>query len=584
MSENDEMSGLIGRTIGQFEIVEEIGRGGMATVYKARQPSVGRMVAIKILPTQFAHDPKFVQRFEREARAIASLEHPHILPLYDFGAQGGLTYMAMRYVSGGDLSNLMGQNLSSEQIAQIVGDIAKALDYAHKNGVIHRDIKPSNILIDDNGEVLLTDFGIAKTEDSQLTGTGMVLGTPDYMAPEQIEGIADSRSDIYALGVVLYELLTGEPPYQAETPLATALKHMNEEIPSPRSINPSVGEPMERVVIKAMAKDPNNRYQSGEEMAAALKNALKQISSSAPTLDRTLSPTKIQPKAESTPILEPSASRSNLRLIIGGGLAILIIVAIGAAILSSGGSGTSDEATAVSSNPAETPSAKAEIIPIESESTPTPQEPTPTPSPEAPRSALDGLLDGEILLQETFNSNKREWTNIEYSDSDGFYSAKIVNERYRLNREAKASLFNWEQPASSGEFDNFIVTIEASPADNSDPFRYGLTFRGLREVGFYTFEVSNAGQFMVRANTTNAGWDTLIDSTPSSAIRNEGTNQLAVQADDSILTFFINGEQVATIEDARFESGNIGVLLDVEAGQKASVDYDDLLVRELSNN
>ena len=156
------MSDLIGKCIGQYEIVEKIGVGGMATVFKAYQASINRHVAIKILPTQFAHDPNFVERFTREAKAIAALEHPHILPVYDFGTDEDLTYMVMRYVEGGTLGDLMGQPTTNERIVQIAGNVARALDYAHSQGVVHRDIKPSNVLIDQHGEVLLTDFGIAK--------------------------------------------------------------------------------------------------------------------------------------------------------------------------------------------------------------------------------------------------------------------------------------------------------------------------------------------------------------------------------------------------------------------------------------
>ena len=280
---------LIGKNIGQYQIQEQIGQGGMATVYRAYQPSINRQVAIKILPSQYAQDPNFVKRFEQEARAIAALEHPHILPVYDFGTQEGLTYMVMRYIKSGTLSNLMGQPLSNERIVRLVGDMARALDYAHKQGVVHRDIKPTNILIDRNGEALLTDFGIAKLMESsgatQLTGAGSVLGTPAYMSPEQAKGAnVDGRSDVYSLGVVLYELLTGQQPYQAETPVAVVLKHVSEPLTPPRTINANVAEPLEQVVLKAMAKEPDQRYHTAGEMEQALQQALKEIESGVRTV------------------------------------------------------------------------------------------------------------------------------------------------------------------------------------------------------------------------------------------------------------------------------------------------------------
>ena len=274
---------LIGKTLGQYEIVDEIGIGGMASVYRAFQASINRHVAIKVLPTQFARDPNFVKRFQNEAQAIAGLEHLHILPLYDFGAQDGYTYMVMRYVTGGTLEDLMlGERMPIERAVQIVADIARALDYAHQQGVVHRDIKPSNILIDEQGEPLLTDFGIAKmlegTDATRLTGTGTVLGTPDYMAPEQAEDVEiDGRADIYSLGVVLYELLTGQPPYQAKTPLAVVMMHVRDPLPLPRTIEPNIPEILEQIVVKAMAKDPNDRYQTIGEMEQDLRLALRVV-------------------------------------------------------------------------------------------------------------------------------------------------------------------------------------------------------------------------------------------------------------------------------------------------------------------
>jgi serine/threonine protein kinase/N-acetylneuraminic acid mutarotase len=268
-------SNLIGRTIGQYRVVEQLGMGGMATVYKAYHPAMERYVALKIPPEYLTRDPNFRARFIREARTLARLEHPHILPVYDFGEEDGLPYMVMRYVDGGTLRELMAKGpLPLDQALRLVREVAEALGYAHRQGVTHRDVKPANVLLDRNGAALLTDFGIAKIldENTELTGAGVALGTPQYMAPEQVQGKpVDARTDIYSLGVVLYEVTTGRRPFAAETPLALAMMHVSESLPLPRQVNPAVPDAVERIILRAMAKDPADRFQTAEELATALQ-------------------------------------------------------------------------------------------------------------------------------------------------------------------------------------------------------------------------------------------------------------------------------------------------------------------------
>lgn len=240
------MENLTGRQLGPYRVVAPLGEGGMAAVYKAYQAGMDRYVALKILPRELAKDAGFVARFSREARLITKLEHPNILPVYDFGDAEGFTYLAMRFVQGGTLADLMERGaLQVSHICNIVSQVGTALDYAHSSGIFHRDVKPSNILIDPAGNCLLTDFGIAKMVESsiQLTQTGGILGTPAYMSPEQGLGRPlDGRSDIYALGVVLYELVTGRLPFQAETPVAVVLKHIQDPLPPPRLYNATLPE------------------------------------------------------------------------------------------------------------------------------------------------------------------------------------------------------------------------------------------------------------------------------------------------------------------------------------------------------
>lgn len=275
------MEDLTGKQLSSYQIVAPLGEGGMAAVYKAYQPGMDRYVALKILPRHFARDPQFVARFEQEAKVLAKLQHPHILPVFDYGEADGYTYIVMPFLQSGDLTDLLkGQPLSLAQTGRIISQIGDALDYAHSQGLIHRDVKPSNVLLDERGNCLLTDFGIAKIVESSsnLTATGGILGTPAYMSPEQ--GLAqklDGRSDIYSLGIMLYELATGRVPYQAETPMAVVIKHMNDPLPPPRQVNSALPEAVERVILKALAKQPENRYATAGEMVRALQAAVVKV-------------------------------------------------------------------------------------------------------------------------------------------------------------------------------------------------------------------------------------------------------------------------------------------------------------------
>ncbi len=272
------MEDLTGKTLGQYQITGALGEGGMAAVYKAYQPGMDRYVALKVLPRHFASDPQFVKRFEQEAKIIAKLQHPHILPVHDYGQQDSYTYIVMPYVESGTLNDLLrGKPLPLDQIRSIMTHVGDALDYAHSQGVVHRDVKPSNILVDERGNCMLTDFGIGKilTGTTQLTRTGDVIGTPAYMSPEQGLGKdLDGRSDIYALGVILYEMVTGRQPYKAETPMAIIIKHINDPLPPPRKVNPTIPESIQRVVLKALAKDREDRFATAGEMVTAFEAAL----------------------------------------------------------------------------------------------------------------------------------------------------------------------------------------------------------------------------------------------------------------------------------------------------------------------
>lgn len=274
---------LIGQKIGRYQIVAHLGKGGMAEVYKGYQESLDRFVAIKLMHTFLITETDFLKRFQREARAMASLSHPNIVRIFDFDTYGdNAYYLVMEYINGGSLNeyleelNAQGEKLPLKKAVQICTEIADALAYAHRRKMIHRDIKPANVMLDnDSGKALLTDFGIVKLAGNQslaYTATGAMIGTPAYMSPEQALGQpGDERLDIYSLGVMIFQMVTGQLPFDADTPLAVVMKHVNELPPLPMSFNPDVPLALQEVILKALAKDPADRFQSAKALANRLR-------------------------------------------------------------------------------------------------------------------------------------------------------------------------------------------------------------------------------------------------------------------------------------------------------------------------
>jgi len=308
---------LEGQTLGKYRVLEPLGRGGMARVYRAYHPQLDRYVAIKVLRSELIEDEELADetwraRFQREAQSVAALRHPNIVQVFDFDVQDDIYYMVMELLEGDTLKTRLsdyrvrGESMPWGEAVRIMLDVLDGLAYAHSERMIHRDIKPANILLTRRGQAVLGDFGIAHiVGGTRYTMSGALMGTLQYMAPEQgMQGLSDARSDLYSLGIVFYEMLTQRTPFDADTPLAILMKHVNDPLPLPRRINPEIPEPLERVVLKALAKRPEDRYQSAVEMAQALRAAAEEAGIELPTrISLPLSFTTTEAPAESVAVI-----------------------------------------------------------------------------------------------------------------------------------------------------------------------------------------------------------------------------------------------------------------------------------------
>jgi serine/threonine-protein kinase len=342
----------------RYELGDEIGHGGMADVYLAHDRLLDRRVAVKVLLPQFASDATNVERFRREAQAAAGLNHPHIVSVYDWGEEDDTSFIVMEYVPGQTLREIMQSygRLAPLDAAHIAADIADALSFAHAHGVVHRDVKPGNVLVTPQGQVKVTDFGIARAETSEpLTKTGAVLGTATYFSPEQAQGFPlDGRSDVYALGVVLYEMLTGDAPFTANTPVSVAYKHVRETPTPPSALVPDLPPAIDRIVLTAMAKDVDDRYPSAQDFRAdllrfergrPLAGAPAPVSNTAPTAVHVAAPMVATPAAAAAPPAPRPAKRSKMGPAIVIGIALALLVGLIVFLLANSDFGDSGKST-----------------------------------------------------------------------------------------------------------------------------------------------------------------------------------------------------------------------------------------------
>jgi len=307
---------LEGKTLGKYTILDPLGSGGMARVYRAYHPKLDRYVAVKVLRSDLVDDPTFLSRFRQEAQSVAALRHPNIVQVFDFDIEDDEYYMVMELLDGDSLHTrlndyrIRGDIMPYGEMVRILLDVLDGLDYAHSEGMIHRDIKPANILLTKKGQAVLADFGIAQIIGStQHTVSGALLGTLNYMAPEQgLKGTCDARSDIYSMGIVFYEMLTQQPPYDADTPLAILMKHVNDPLPVPHQVDPNIPVALERVVLKALCKEPDDRFQTAGEMAQSLRQAAEEAELELPSrISLPLSFSTVQAPAESVAVISGTA-------------------------------------------------------------------------------------------------------------------------------------------------------------------------------------------------------------------------------------------------------------------------------------
>lgn len=364
------MSFSIGENIGPYRIIEQLGQGGMATVYKAYHAALDRYVALKVLHLAFHEDSTFTARFQREARVVAKLEHPNIVPIYDYSEHEARPYLVMKYIEGDTLKARLNQGpLTSKEIEDVVNSIGSALGYAHRQGILHRDIKPSNVMIALDGFMYLADFGLARIAQAgeSTMSSDSIMGTPQYISPEQAMGKKDldAGTDIYSFGVMLYEMVVGQVPFSADTPFSIIHDHIYTPLPLPMKVNPNVPELVQRVLLKSLAKDRLDRFESVEDMMSAFKDAWTEsgvpmkgtsITMRATNLNgvpTVLKTKKTAPADETIPAKPATAKKRSLWMWVGAGLIVVLCGCVFLAALRS-----------FNANPPEAPTAVASIIAV----------------------------------------------------------------------------------------------------------------------------------------------------------------------------------------------------------------------------
>jgi len=596
-------------TIGRYEIRGELGRGGMATVMRAYDPMFKREVAVKVLPREFLHDPAFRARFEREAQVVAALEHSAIVPVYDYGenAETGQPFIVMRLMAGGSMADkLRGQPMDLVEVARILSRLAPALDFAHNRGVIHRDLKPGNILFDGEGNPYISDFGLAKLAESNvnLTGTGL-MGTPAYMSPEQARGEKeiDGRSDLYALGAIVYQMLTGRQPYEAPTPIAVVLKHVNEPPPSVRAVRPDLPPSAETIIHKAMAKEPGARYPTASSLsqeitglalangtaanlaagtAAGLTEPWVTPSSQSGSRAASLPLDPISNPAPSNPVApasRPGIAGCSTGVIAGVAVAGALVIGAGlcvAGVLNFGPLAQIAGATATPSKTAPPPITETTIPPTRT------RRPTRTPLPTRtrPPTATPAPV-GDTLVRDDFSSNSGDWSVGDYTDS----SFLIQGGSYVVTIK-ETNLIAWGNYEQT-TYTDVAISVQADdlsdlPQNSKDWPGFGLIcgyvdnnnfyYAGLTADGYYVINKYRNGN-VIGLSSSDGKWSTTNDIATF-----QGSYAIKLVCARGSLSLYVDGQLLDEINDPDLGEGLLGVFVNTFDTAGLAVAFDNVVI------
>ncbi|MFL7791930.1 MAG: protein kinase [Anaerolineae bacterium] len=535
------------KRLGKYEILEEIGRGGFSTVYKAHDTTLDRIVALKVLASHLLSDPMFVKRFRAEFETVSNLRYPNIVSVYEYGEAQGQPYIAMEYVAGRTLKQTIEERnapLPLDEAYRIVRQVSSALTHALRQGVVHRDLKPSNILIDAEGRAKLTDFGIAKIAGRAFqTTTGRIFGSPEYMSPEQARNEElDHRSDVYSLGIVLYEMLTGKTPFTGDTPVSIMVSHSEREPPPPSQLNPSLPKPVEMVILKALDKSRENRFQSAAEFSHYLHHAIE---------GKFLIPEPPSPDEQKPTFLK----RGYVRVLTGVGLLLGLVIVT---VLIWGPGSLWQSASSTKALPSMTATATATVSPAHTDTLPPSATPTKTGTPTITPLPLPTTTPSGLILYDDFSSYN--WLRGEYESE---YTKRYVKdgEYYMIVGTEDTGFYD---VAATANYSDFELEVDARLLNAPTQYDYGVIFWAQDGGNYYAFVVQSdvSGRFRQKVNGEWQPISTQTGYLPTSLQQSVGESRhIKLVCQGSQCEAFVNGYRVTRGSMQGLRDGNVGIIV-----------------------